>query len=42
MTDGLRTIRTGERVRFHVSVESSDGVEFVSRLDQPHPAEFYR
>lgn len=42
VTEGLRTIRTDERVRFHASIESPDAVEFVSCLDQPHPAEYYR
>nr|WSZ97054.1 hypothetical protein OH820_16560 [Streptomyces sp. NBC_00857] len=42
MTEGFRTIRTGEHVRFHASVESPDRAEFVIRLDQPDPAEFYR
>jgi hypothetical protein len=42
VTEGFRTIRTGERVRFHVSAESPDRAEFVIRLDQPDPAEYYR
>ncbi|MGW2937101.1 hypothetical protein ACWDA7_35870 [Streptomyces sp. NPDC001156] len=42
MTDGLQTIRTGERFRFHVSVESPGRAEFVSALDQPHSAEYNR
>jgi len=42
VTEGFRTIRTGERVRFHVSAESPDRAEFVIRLDQPGPAESYR
>jgi hypothetical protein len=42
VTDGLQTIRTGERVRFHVSVESPGRAEFVSALDQPHSAEYNR
>ncbi|MET7485098.1 hypothetical protein [Streptomyces sp. NPDC005538] len=42
VTDGFRTIRTGERVRFHLSPESPDRAEFVIRLNQPDPAEFYR
>lgn len=41
VTEGFRTIRTGERVRFHVSAESPDRAEFVIRLDQPDPAEYY-
>ncbi|MFD0034850.1 hypothetical protein ACFVJK_42895 [Streptomyces sp. NPDC127172] len=42
VTEGFRTIRTGERVRFHVSTESPDRAEFVIRLDQPDPTEYYR
>jgi hypothetical protein len=42
VTEGFRTIRTGERVRFHISNESPDRAEFVIRLDQPNPAEFYQ
>lgn len=41
-TEGFRTVRTGERVRFHISTESPDRAEFVIRLDQPDPAEYYR
>jgi hypothetical protein len=42
VTEGFRTIRTGERVRFHVSAASPDRAEFVIRLDQPDPVEYYR
>lgn len=42
VTEGFRTIRTGELVRFHVSTESPDRAEFVIRLDQPDPAESSR
>ncbi|MFD3309455.1 hypothetical protein [Streptomyces sp. NPDC058694] len=42
VTEGFRTVRTGERVRFHVSAESPDRAEFVIRLDQPEAAEYYR
>lgn len=42
VTEGFRTIRTGERVRFHVSTAHPDRAEFVIRLDQPDPAEYYR
>ncbi|MDO0937162.1 hypothetical protein QQY66_37630 [Streptomyces sp. DG2A-72] len=42
VAEGFRTIRTGERVRFHVSAESPDRAEFVIRLDQPDPGEYYR
>ncbi|WP_030719562.1 hypothetical protein [Streptomyces sp. NRRL S-237] len=42
VTEGFRTIRTGERVRFYASAESPDRAEFVIRLNQPDPAEYYR
>ncbi|MFE1914456.1 hypothetical protein [Streptomyces anandii] len=42
VTEGFRTIRTGERVRFHISPERPDQAEFVIRLDQPDPAAYYR
>ncbi|MFF7189835.1 hypothetical protein ACFZAR_32435 [Streptomyces sp. NPDC008222] len=42
VTEGFRTIRTGERVRFYISAESPDLAEFVIRLDHPDPAEYYR
>ncbi|MFE7773519.1 hypothetical protein ACFU5O_06410 [Streptomyces sp. NPDC057445] len=42
VTEGFRTIRTGERVRFHVSPERPDRAEFVIRLDQPDPSAYYR
>ncbi|MFJ2303485.1 hypothetical protein [Streptomyces sp. NPDC087787] len=42
VTEGFRTIRTGERVRFHISAHSPDRAEFVIRLDQPDPAAYYR
>ncbi|MFA3872235.1 hypothetical protein ABS735_00800 [Streptomyces sp. MMCC 100] len=42
VTEGFRTIRTGEHVRFHISATSPDQAEFVIRLDQPDPAEYYR
>ncbi|WP_431774808.1 hypothetical protein [Streptomyces cucumeris] len=41
VTEGFRTIRTGERVRFHVPQEHSWRAEFVVRLDQPDPASYY-
>lgn len=41
VTEGFRTVRTGERVRFHPSADSPGRAEFVIRLDQPDPAEFY-
>ncbi|WP_229913937.1 hypothetical protein [Streptomyces capitiformicae] len=42
VTEGFRTIRAEEHVRFHVSSESPDRAEFVIRLAQPDPAEYYR
>ena len=42
VTEGFRTIRTGERVRFHMAADSPGQAEFVIRLDQPDPAEYYR
>ena len=42
VTEGFRTIRTGERVRFHAASDRPGGAEFVVRLDQPDPAEYYR
>lgn len=41
VTEGFRTIRVGERVRFHTALERPGGAEFVIRLDQPDPAEYY-
>lgn len=41
VTEGFRTIRTGERVRFHTAGASPGRAEFVVRLDQPDPAEYY-
>ncbi|MFF9689186.1 hypothetical protein [Streptomyces sp. NPDC014623] len=41
VTEGFRTIRTGERVRFHVSGVRPDRAESVIRLDQPDPSEYY-
>ena len=42
VTEGFRTIRAGEHVRFHISAESPDRAEFVIRLAQADPAEYYR
>lgn len=41
VTEGFRTIRTGERVRFHLPQQRSWRAEFVVRLDQPDPASYY-
>lgn len=42
VTEGFRTIRTGERVRFHLAANRPGAAEFVIRLGQPDPAEYYR
>lgn len=42
VTEGFRTIRTGERIRFHISAESPGRAEFVIRLGRPDPSEYYR
>ncbi|MFJ1595485.1 hypothetical protein [Streptomyces sp. NPDC088261] len=42
VTEGFRTIRTGERIRFHTVAERPGRAEFVIRLDQPDPAEYYQ
>ncbi|WP_329457117.1 hypothetical protein [Streptomyces sp. NBC_01497] len=42
VTEGFRTIRTGERVRFYVNAQRPDRAEFVIRLDQPDPVEYYQ
>jgi hypothetical protein len=41
VTEGFRTIRVGERVRFHVTPARPGSAEFVIRLNQPDPAEYY-
>jgi hypothetical protein len=41
VTEGFRTIRTGERVRFHIPTRSPWRAEFVIRLDQPDPEAYY-
>lgn len=42
VTEGFRTIRAGEHVRFHISAKSPDRAEFVIRLGQPDPTEYYQ
>ncbi len=42
VSDGLRTVRIGEHVRFHLVPGSPGAAEFVIRLNQPDPAEYYR
>jgi hypothetical protein len=39
--EGFRTIRTGERVRFHRPSADAWRAVFVIRLDQPDPEAFY-
>lgn len=41
VTEGFRTIRTGERVRFHLAGSDTWRATFVIRLDQPDPEAFY-
>ncbi|MGP3949593.1 hypothetical protein [Streptomyces sp. 7N604] len=41
VTEGFRTIRTGERVRFHLPHSDAWRATFVIRLDQPDPEAFY-
>ncbi|MEU1627001.1 hypothetical protein ABZ746_17110 [Streptomyces sp. NPDC020096] len=41
VTEGFRTIRTGERVRFHLAQPASWHAEFIIRLDQPDPEAYY-
>jgi hypothetical protein len=41
VTEGFRTIRTGEHVRFHVAADGFGRAEFVIRLDQPDASEYY-
>lgn len=42
VTEGFRTIRVGERVRFHLREPPTWRAEFVIRLDQPDPEVYYR
>lgn len=41
VTEGLRTIRTGERVRFLLDQAHPERASYVIRLDLPDIAEFY-
>ncbi|MFD4828762.1 hypothetical protein ACFWPV_02745 [Streptomyces uncialis] len=41
VTEGFRTIRSGERVRFHLPRADAWRAIFVIRLDQPDPEVFY-
>ncbi len=42
MTEGLRTIRTGERVRFLIDHASPPHASYVIRLDLPDIDEYYK
>jgi len=42
VTEGLRTVRTGERVRFLLDDTHPGRASYVIRLDLPDIAEFYR
>ncbi len=41
VTEGFRTIRTGERVRFLTDPTAADHAVYVIRLDLPDVEEFY-
>jgi len=41
VTEGFRTLHTGERVRFHIAPADTWRAEFVIRLNQPSPEAFY-
>ncbi|MEU8272508.1 hypothetical protein AB0B89_35825 [Sphaerisporangium sp. NPDC049002] len=42
VTEGFRTIRTGERVRFLVDPEDPEHARYVIRLDLPEVEDYYR
>ncbi|WP_440105728.1 hypothetical protein [Streptosporangium sp. H16] len=42
VTEGFRTIRTGERVRFLVDPDDSERARYVIRLDLPDIEDYYR
>ncbi|WP_399885445.1 hypothetical protein ACGH7X_14685 [Streptomyces sp. BBFR51] len=42
MTEGFRTIRTGEHMCFNTTATSPGQAEFAIRPDQPDPAEYQR
>ena len=42
VTEGFRTIRTGERVRFLADPTETDHAMYVIRLDVPDAEEYYR
>jgi hypothetical protein len=41
VTEGLRTVRAGERVRFLIDHARSGGASYVIRLDLPEVTEYY-
>jgi hypothetical protein len=41
VTEGFRTIRTGERVRYLTDPTQADHARYVIRLDQPEVEAFY-
>lgn len=41
VTEGFRTIRTGERIRFLIDPADSEHAVYVIRLDLPDTASFY-
>lgn len=42
VTEGFRTIRTGERVRFTIDPAGPDHAHYVVRLDLPDIEDYYR
>jgi hypothetical protein len=42
VTEGMRTVRTGERVRFLPDPSHPGHARYVIRLDQPDITEYYR
>ena len=42
VTEGLRTIRTGERVRFLIDQAHPGHASYIIRLDLPDIAEYYK
>jgi hypothetical protein len=41
VTEGFRTIRTGERVRYLTSPDDPGHATYVIRLDLPNPEDYY-
>lgn len=42
VTEGFRTIRTGERVRFLVDPDDAERAAYVIRMDLPDVEDYYR